>query len=90
MGLQQRQEGSDPSEPRTHAAASSIRPDSRHVDELLDAARSGDRAAFDRHFDVWLRAVYARAWRLTSDRRRAEGRTRSALLRAIRAALERR
>ncbi|HXK22545.1 MAG TPA: hypothetical protein VMS55_07710 [Myxococcota bacterium] len=37
------------------------------LEEIFDAARAGDRARFDRLFDVWFQAVYR--WTL----RRVEG-----------------
>ena len=58
------------------------------LDELVDAARSGDRVRFDRLFDLWFAAVYALTLRRVSgDRLRAENLTRRLLIACVRAAL---
>jgi hypothetical protein len=57
------------------------------VEELIDAARAGDRARFDRLFDLWFGAVLADAHRDLKDRTLAHERTGTLLRRALSARL---
>jgi hypothetical protein len=53
------------------------------VEELLDAARAGDRSRFDRLFDLWFEGVLAGAHRALQDRTLAHERTGVLLRRAL-------
>ena len=60
----------------------------RRVGErLVKAAAAGDREAFDRLFDGCFARVYALAWKLEQDSRRAEERTRAIFVEAVQGAL---
>jgi hypothetical protein len=53
------------------------------VEELIEAARAGDRARFDRLFDLWFDAVLAGTHRSLKDRTLAHARTGELLRRAL-------
>jgi hypothetical protein len=57
--------------------------------ELMRAAWRGDEETFDRLFDVWFAVLYAKAWRKTRDRARAEALTREMIMTEIAGAAER-
>ena len=54
------------------------------VDELFEAARTGDRQRFDGLANLWLNVVFSECVRSTGDREAAEELTREVLARAIR------
>jgi len=53
------------------------------VEELIDAARAGDRARFDGLFDLWFDAVLAGTHRALRDRTLAHARTGELLRRVL-------
>jgi hypothetical protein len=53
------------------------------VEELIQAARGGDRARFDQLFDLWFDAVLAGTHRALQDRMLAQARTGELLRRAL-------
>jgi hypothetical protein len=55
----------------------------------MRAAWRGDQETFGRLFDAWFAVLYARAWRQTQDRARAEALTRELVLDEILRAAER-
>ena len=58
------------------------------LEELVDAARRGDRAEFDRLFDLWFGAVYrVTLRRVDGDEARAQSLTRRMLIECVRLAL---
>jgi hypothetical protein len=58
------------------------------LNELIAAARSGDRKRFDQLFDVWFEAVYAvSVVRVDGDRKRAQPLTRRLLIGRVRTAI---
>ena len=58
------------------------------LEEIFDAARAGDRARFDRLFDVWFQAVYRSTLRrVDGSRLRAELLTRQILIDCVNDAL---
>jgi len=58
------------------------------LEEIFEAARAGDRARFDRLFDVWFQAVYrATLRRVDGSRLRAELLTRQILIDCVNDAL---
>ena len=68
-----------------HGAASSAQCWPLHslFEQLAQAAREGDQAKFDRTFDCCFDWVYAIAWRVTRDRKRAEAITQHVLFEAM-------
>ena len=59
------------------------------LEELIDAAREGDRVTFDRLFDLWFCAVFSDARRRIGDPEQARKLTGSLLRRTLAARLER-
>ena len=57
------------------------------IEELIDAARAGDRTTFDRLFDLWFEAVLADAQRSLGDRAGAQELTGTLLRRTLAARL---
>ena len=58
------------------------------LEELVDAARRGDRAQFDRLFDVWFGAVYRLTLRrVDGNEEHAQSLTRRILIECVRLAL---
>jgi hypothetical protein len=58
------------------------------LEELVDAARRGDRAQFDRLFDLWFSAVYRLTLRrVDGDEARAQSLTQRVLVECVRLAL---
>jgi hypothetical protein len=58
------------------------------LEEIFEAARAGDRARFDRIFDVWFQAVYKSTLRrVDGSRLRAELLTRQILIDCVNDAL---
>lgn len=58
------------------------------LEELVDAARRGDRAQFDRLFDLWFGAVYRLTLRrVDGNEARAQSLTQQVLIECVRVAL---
>ena len=58
------------------------------LEELVDAARRGDRAQFDRLFDLWFSVVYRLTLRrVDGDEARAQSLTQRILIECVRLAL---